>query len=316
MEWLTSLYPEVKAVLQEAAPVYWPELQNAFNAWLEAPPSQSTILSLATCRAVGGHPQDAIHVAAALTTAELCLRIFDDLQDRDRPGQLWQQVGAGQAWNYAAAIQVLSFDILSKGGLRPAVFEHVNRLFIDTFLTIAAGQDRDMAGQTKTVDAYWQTIEWKTATAFSAVCAAGAMVGCDNPQLVEACRTFGHHVGLAIQIFNDMESVWRPAGLTDFQRGKVTLPVIYGLQLDHPCREELLILVETNRVAAYAPRVKEILEQIDVKSFLIWAALKERDQALDAISICPDFEGKEALTSFVTGMFGDIDDLHQSLGQS
>ena len=98
-------------------------------------------------------------------------------------------------------------------------------------------------------------------------------------------------------------------GKTDLKQGKVTLPLLYGLQSNHPDREELAMLVETNEFASQANRVREILDKIDTKSFLIWSALKERDLALKAISICPNQEGKEVLEAFLTGMFGDIDEL-------
>ncbi len=42
---------------------------------------------------------------------------------------------------------------------------------------------------------------------------------------------------------------------------------------------------------------------------MIWAALKEREQALEAIKICPNSEGREILESYLNGMFGDIDEL-------
>lgn len=265
------------------------------------------ILPLVTCQAVNGRPEDAIYVSAALIAAERCVRIFDDLEDKDRPGQLWQQVGEARAWNYASAIHILSFEILSKAPYHPRIFHSINQLYIDAFLYMAAGQDRDIAGQIQTIEDYWSIIELKTAMAYAAACASGAMVGTETSQLVKACYEYGHHVGLAIQIFNDMESIWQPDGATDLKQGKVTLPLLYGLQSDHPDRDELALLVETNQFAAQADRVQEILDKIDTKSFLIWAALKEREQALEAIGICPNPEGREALESFVTGMFGDID---------
>jgi geranylgeranyl diphosphate synthase type I len=103
-----------------------------------------------------------------------------------------------------------------------------------------------------------------------------------------------------------MESIWSPDGVTDLKQGKVTLPLLYGLTSDHPQRDELVSLVKAGEIASHGNRIKEILDSIDTRSFLIWAALKERDQALEAIGICPDPEGREALEAYVTGLFGDI----------
>jgi geranylgeranyl pyrophosphate synthase len=266
-------------------------------------------LPLAACRAVNGQARDAVPISAALTAAILSARTFDDLVDRDRPGQLWQEVGVDKALYYGAALLVLTFDILSKANLPAADFHKINQLYLDMFLNLSAGQDRDLGSVTQTIEAYWQTIEQKTAAGFATACASGAMVGTDDDELIEACYTFGHHAGLTVQIFNDLESIWLPEGKSDLKQGKVTLPVLYGLQSDHPDREELAQLVENNQLAAQAERVREILDKINSKTFLIWSALKERDLALEAIDVCPNREGKEALEAFVTCMFGDIDEL-------
>nr|WP_254449341.1 polyprenyl synthetase family protein [Anabaena sp. UHCC 0253] len=151
----------------------------------------------------------------------------------------------------------------------------------------------------------------KSAGFVATACATGAMVGTDNIELIEACGIFGHHLGTALQILNDMESIWQPTGITDLQQGKITLPLLYGLQFKHPDQQELLSIIATNEIANYAERVKQILDNIDTKNFLIWAALKEREQALEAIKICPNSEGREVLESYITGMFGDIDLLLQ-----
>jgi geranylgeranyl pyrophosphate synthase len=307
MDWLTSLYPEVKTILRDAIPDYWLELAFAFGDLFEDPILVEAALPLASCRAVDGQARDATYVAAALLAAEVSLRIFDDLADQDRAGALWQRVGVGRAANYAAAAHTISFDILGKAPLPPEVLGRIRKLFIDTYLRIAVGQERDFVGTTKTVDDYWLMMELKTASAYAAACMSGAMVGTEDPEMLEACRAFGHHVGLVLQIFNDLESIWQPDGVTDLQQGKVTLPLLYGLQFDHPRRDELQSLIDNNQLVTQAARVREILDYVDARSFLIWAALKEREQAIEAIGPCPNSEGKEALESFLTGMFGDID---------
>ena len=309
LNWLKSLYPEVREVLDNAAPESWPGLRYAMGRILEEPIVTEAALPLASCRAVGGDPGDAVHVTAALITFAACLRLYDDIADQDRPGGLWEEVGPARAWNYASAVHILSFDILSMARLPHGRFRTINQLFIDTFVNLAAGQDRDLAGVTKTVEDYWLTIEMKSGHAYALACASGAIVGTVDPRLIESCRVFGHHLGLSKQILNDMESIWHPDGITDIKQGKVTLPLVLGICFDHPAREELTRMVQNDEVSANADRVKEILDEIEAKSFLLSAALKEREQALEALSICPDTEGKHALDAYITGMFGDIDSL-------
>jgi geranylgeranyl diphosphate synthase type I len=304
---LKSLYPQIREILQNSIPNYWTELRDILKGFFEEPMMPEAILPLASCQAVDGNPQDAVAVSAALITSAACLRILDDLEDQDRPGKLWEQLGTARAWNYACAVHTISFKILNRASFHTPIFQKINQYFIDFFLTIAAGQDRDLAGVTRTIEDYWVTIEMKIASGYATACATGAMVATENSELIQACGTFGHHLGLAIQILNDMESIWQPDGITDLKQGKITLPLLYGLQSHHPERDELLSLVTDNEIAIHAERIKEILDHIDTKRFLIWAALKEREQALEAIKICPNAEGREVLESYITGMFGDID---------
>jgi geranylgeranyl diphosphate synthase type I len=309
MDWLKSLYPEIRNVLRNITPDYWPGLKAVIGGLFEEPIATEAVLPLASCRAVGGDPRDAVHVTAALIMVAASLRLYDDIEDQDRPGELWEEVGYARAWNYASAVHILSFDILSKAPLSHDRFRMINQLFIDGFFNVTAGQDRDLAGVTKTVEDYWLTIDLKIGCAYAVACMSGAMVGTDNSRLIESCRVFGHHLGLSKQILNDMESIWQPDGITDIKQGKITLPLVYGMSFDHPARDELKMMVQNNEVSANADRVKEILDKIEAKNFLLWAALKEREQALDALRACPDAEGKAVLEAYITGMFGDIDSL-------
>jgi len=311
MQYLKSLYPEIKGILKQTIPTYWSELRLVLEPWFEEELISETLLPLASCQAVNGNPQKATPVAAALLTLGICLRILDELEDQDRSGQLWEQVGSARAWNYASAIHILSFEILSRAPLNSKIFHKINQCYIDTFLCVAAGQDRDLIGLTKTVEDYWKTVEMKSAGFVATACATGAMVGTDNPELVQACGVFGHHLGTALQILNDMESIWQPNGITDLQQNKVTLPLLYGLSFEHNARDELLSFVQTSRIANHAERIKDILNGIDARGFLVWAALKEREQALQAIKICPNLEGRKALTTYITAIFKDIDSLLQ-----
>lgn len=309
MDGLRSLYPEVRKILRDSVPDYWPDLGNVLAKLFEEPLIPEAMLPLASCKAVNGNPKDAVHVSAALLAMGMSVRIFDDLFDQDKSEELWEQVGPQRTWNYASVINNISFEIINSAPLHHDIRQKVNQHIIDSIFCLAAGQDRDISGLTRTIDEYWLTAEMKSANVYATACAAGAIVGTDNEELIHACGVFGHHLGLTIQIFNDMESIWLPKGITDLKQGKITLPLLYGLTKDHSEKDELKVLVLSNQIASHSERIKEILDNIETKTFLIWAALKEREQALEAISICPDSEGKEVLQSFITGIFGDIDSI-------
>lgn len=309
MDWLTSLYPSVRQTLRDAIPSYWPELDNVLAPLWEEPMTTEAMLPLATCRAVGGDAAAAVPIAAAVNAALVSVRLLDDLEDQDRPGQLSSRVGPARAWNYASAAQFLSFAILNQATLPSPVVHRIGQVFSQAFLSVAAGQDRDLRGPADTIEAYWRTMELRSGQAYAAACASGALAGTSDPELVEACATFGHHLGLTMQIFNDLESIWRPDGRTDLEQARVTLPLLYALRLEHPSSAKLRALLSGDRTASRADRIRELLDALDTRSFLVWAALKEREQAVSALRVCPDSSGKEALTSIITGLFGDVDEL-------
>ncbi|MHA7058063.1 polyprenyl synthetase family protein [Aquimarina sp. M1] len=308
MDWLKSLYPEVKNILLESVPSYWTDFKLILDTMLREPLSTEVALPLAACRSVGGNAKDAVPLTSALLAISISMRILDDLQDRDRAGRLWEIVGNARAFNYATATQFLTFEILRQANYPLPVFHRIHQSFLSAFLHLSAGQDRDLKGETKDFEAYWTTIEMKTATAYSLACATGAQVGTDNSEWVQACGLFGHHLGLAIQIFNDMESLWDSDSLTDLEQGKVSLPLLYGIAFQHPKKEFLRDLVETNRIKENAKEITKVLTDIDTKQFMIWLALKEREAALNELKVCPNEEGKQVLEAYITGMFGDIED--------
>jgi geranylgeranyl diphosphate synthase type I len=307
MQWLSTLYPRVREALHEAVPATWPEFGTVLQSVWDDAILPEAILPLAACRAVGGSARAAVPVAAALVAAVASLRLLDDLGDQDRPGQLWARVGPARAWNYAAAAQALAFDILSRASMPQSVARRLQQVFAQAFVGIAAGQDQALAAAATTLDDYWHTMEMRSGQAYAAACAAGALVGTETPALVAACATFGHHLGLTMHILNDLESIWRPDGRTDLELARVTLPLLHGLQVDHAAREELASLVTRERLATAAGRITAILDGIGTREFLIWTALREREQAIAALSACPNPAGTEALTAFITSLFGDID---------
>ncbi len=80
---------------------------------------------------------------------------------------------------------------------------------------------------------YYKLIECKTASLISAACELGALVG--NQSLRGALADFGHQLGMAFQIVDDLldytadqRATGKPAGL-DLREHKVTLPLIAAL---------------------------------------------------------------------------------------
>jgi len=306
--WLDDWYPQVQEIIQGVIPQHWPEFAVIISDIVECVPTlPEAILPLATCKAVHGDVNKAVHVSAAVVIAAAALRTFDDALDQDRAKGLWYYTGPSRAWNYGTALEALCFNILSQSPLTKKQVNQIISHFAETFWRVASGQDRDQLGNTKTVEDYWFTIEQKSAWPYQTSCLCGALVGTKNTSLIDACGAFGYHLGLALQVLNDMESIWCTDGKTDLAQGKITLALLYGLTTNHPHQEELKFLVTSGNFANHESQIKQILDEIGTQEFLIWAALKERELALAALTGFPNHEGVETLNDYMTGLFGDID---------
>jgi octaprenyl-diphosphate synthase len=87
---------------------------------------------------------------------------------------------------------------------------------------------------------YLRVIELKTARLFEAACRVGALVAGAPAAVVAACGRYGHHLGMAFQLVDDVldfvadeaESGKRVG--TDLAEGKPTLPLIHARDHGEP----------------------------------------------------------------------------------
>jgi geranylgeranyl pyrophosphate synthase len=105
--------------------------------------------------------------------------------------------------------------------------------------------------------------------------------------VLSACLSFGHHLGLLIQIANDIEGLWSNDGCdSDLARGQWSLPVAYAFQvLPSEKQARLRLLIGTAAAEAEARRV--ILDC----GALIYLALeteKNKRQAANALGAVGD----------------------------
>ncbi len=88
---------------------------------------------------------------------------------------------------------------------------------------------------TLTEEQYMEVITRKTAFLIRAACETGALLAASTEDQVQAMAQFGHHLGVAFQLVDDLLDYTADAGClgkktgTDLQEGKLTLPLIYAL---------------------------------------------------------------------------------------
>ena len=193
-----------------------------------------TLLLLAD--GVDGHPSvEAVKLGAIVELLHVATLVHDDAVDhsarrRGRPtvNHRWTHQVAIIAGDYLYSRAVI--EIVALGSLEPVALlaATANRMTIGEMRQLVLHDGLDF-----TREDYEKLCEHKTASLMSAACELGALSGA--PQHRVALRAYGHHLGMAFQIVDDLldyssstRVLGKPGG-QDLQEHKVTLPLIAAL---------------------------------------------------------------------------------------
>jgi len=203
------------------------------------------VFCLLCCEACGGDWERALPAAAAVELVHNFSLIHDDIEDGDstRRGRptVWSVWGVPQALNAGDTLFTLAHLALFRltdRGMPPETVLSALQILLTACLRLTEGQFLDLRfeGQEEvSVEDYLFMIARKTAELLSAACELGALMAGAPADVRERLRTFGHHVGIAFQIQDDILGIWgdpavtgKPVG-SDLRRGKKTFPVLYAL---------------------------------------------------------------------------------------
>lgn len=206
------------------------------------------MLCLMACEAVGGNPQQALPAAAAIEILHNFSLVHDDIEDGDevrrhRP-TAWAIWGIPQAINAGDGMFNLAYRAmlgLSQVGTPAESVVAALERFSETCMRLTEGQYLDISFEQRldvSVEEYLQMIAGKTAALISASLSIGALVGGADRQTRQALGSFGHNIGMAFQIRDDILGIWGDPSVTgkaagnDILRQKKSLPILYGL--GHP----------------------------------------------------------------------------------
>lgn len=202
------------------------------------------LLLLLCTSACGADWQPALPAAAAVELVHNFSLVHDDIQDnsdrrRGRP-TTWVKWGAPMAINVGDALFVMSNQAIIglKQNYPAETVVRAAEILHNTCLDLTRGQFLDMSYEERNdlgVDDYWPMVAGKTAALLSACCHIGALLGGADAAKQEAYRSFGHYLGLAFQVQDDILGIWGNEAMTgksaasDLVEGKNSLPVLAGL---------------------------------------------------------------------------------------
>lgn len=154
-----------------------------------------------------------------------------------------------------------------------------------------------------TEEAYMQVIIGKTAMLFEAATEVGAILADATDEQRDALRRYGHHLGIAFQLIDDVmdylstaEEMGKNVG-DDLAEGKPTLPLIQAMKAG--TEEERLLIRQAIRKGGLEDLepVMAAVKRTGSIEYTQQAAHSQANHAIDALSVLPDSSFKETLTT-------------------
>ena len=165
---------------------------------------------------------------------------------------------------------------------------------VNSFYTTACvGQHLDLSLTSEMAvseNVYLRVINMKSACTVECACRIGALLATANQELIDTFALFGHNLGMAAQITNDIQGITRGS---DILKRKITLPVIYALtQADGEARNQLELTF--GKQAGPVPDPTPIKDLLFSTGAVYYATIKMEFYKQRALDILSEAEGEGA----------------------
>ncbi len=302
---LAPIQSDLQAVeirLRESIRLDYAPLANVFETLIES--GGKRIRPALAILASKFHPADQdkmVTLAVATELVHAATLIHDDLIDKSPVRRGSPTISS--RWSGTATVLAGDY-LLARAADISASIENfrVMRIFARTLMTICEGEIRqDFGGAHWPPNRaeYYHHIESKTASLFSAATEGGAVLSGAPDAEIAALKTFGHNLGMAFQVVDDIldftadaRELGKPVG-SDLRQGTFTLPVFYYIEQNSPAQagdilsEDLDRLVNTVRNSSAIDASKA-------------EARRFAKVAQDALAVFPDNEYRRALSGLAT----------------
>lgn len=198
---------------------------------------KACLLTLPTncCSALGKDPQTALEVNAAWSLLYAAFYLLDKVEDQEATGELFSP-GPGVVTNVTTGFILSASLVLAKleaaRKLAASTITSLQIAFHRIALAVCAGQHLDLTLQAPDLRQVWRSVTAKSGEFFSLGCLMGACVATNEPDQHRALAAFGRHLGVLLQIGNDIQGLWgKDDGQSDLARGEITLPVAYAFRV-------------------------------------------------------------------------------------
>lgn len=240
------------------------------------------LLALAACESVNGHAEAALRAACSVELIHAYSLVHDDMpcMDNDvlRRGKPTVHVKYGQATALLAgdALQALAFELLTPlddsvpEGMQAKLCALLARAAGEAGM--AGGQAIDLASVGKSLDEVQlkKMHELKTGALLQASVMMGAACGAATAQQIQALLTYGHAIGLAFQVVDDILDVTADSatlGKTagkDAEANKPTYVSILGMQRSQDYAQQLYAKASSALEASTLPTTAALRSLADM----------------------------------------------------
>jgi geranylgeranyl pyrophosphate synthase len=215
------------------------------------------LLPMIVCEAVFGRYEPALPAAAAIQLMMAAGDVFDDIEDADSSESLVAKYGTAVAVNAATALIVLAEKAICRlveTGLDSSLVVRAIDVFNSFYTAACIGQHADLVSSQDldiSEDDYALIAGQKSASQIECACHLGALLAASNEELVRIFSSFGHSLGMASQIANDIQGI---VHRSDIRKPKITLPLIFALNnSDVNSREQIKAAFTLRQEAQFDP---------------------------------------------------------------
>jgi geranylgeranyl pyrophosphate synthase len=239
---LSPIQSELQAVedrLRDVIHVDFEPLANVFESLIGSGGKRiRPALSVLSTKFHETDPDKALTLAVATELVHAATLIHDDLIDKSPLRRGSPTINT--RWSGTATVLAGDFLLARAADIAASLDDfRVMRIFARTLMDICDGEIRQDFGGARwppNREAYYRHIDSKTASLFIACTESGSILSGAPEAEISALRDFGHNLGRAFQIADDIldftadqSALGKPVG-SDLRQGTLTLPVFYYVE--------------------------------------------------------------------------------------
>ncbi len=257
-----------------------------------------------------------IGLAAAIEFIHAATLLHDDVIDESlkRRGKLT----ANEVWDNKSSVLVgdflfsRAFQLMTKYGNSETL-----KVLADTSVIISEGEVLELSNDKNleiNENLYFDVINGKTASLFSAACHVGGMCTKASKHELEALKSFGKNFGMAFQLIDDAidysskdKIIGKNVG-DDFKEGKITLPIIlcYGRSNIEEKKFLKKVFSKLSNNKADFKKTIQLLEKHNCIKDTVKRAQHFSNVAIDSLHVFKNNSFKEALIKLMESSINRI----------